>query len=160
MKPLLPPDLMRTCDARPAVQGARSLHRPFFLCPVAAGFPNPCDDYRDKDLDANELLAPNPAATYYLRIRGHSMRDGFVRDNDIAVVDRSITPRSGHVVVATLDGEMLVKTLVRTPAGGIELHPANSRFPVIAVRPDQEFEVWGVVRWTLHHHLENMPCSP
>lgn len=149
----IPAAIAAACDLVPATECPQPLALPLFLSPVRAGFPSPCEDYRDKDLDANELLAPNPAATFYLRVRGLSMRDCFVRDNDIAVVDRSLTPRTGHVVVATLDGEMVIKSLVKTVAGGIELHPANPRFPIITVKPEQEFEVWGVVRWTLHNHL-------
>lgn len=149
--------IVRQSEVIRATELPRPLARPLFLCPVRAGFPSPCEDYIDQELDANDLLAPIPAATYYVRVSGQSMHDCYVRDGDIAVVDRSLTPSSGHVVVATLDGEMVIKRLVKTASGGVELHPANSRYPILTVQPDQDFEVWGVVRWTLHNHLGGLP---
>ncbi|HEX5277959.1 SOS response UmuD protein [Fluviicoccus keumensis] len=127
--------------------------RPFYGYRIPAGFPSPADDYLEQALDANQLLAANKTATYYVRISGPSMQDAFVRDGDIAVVDCSKNPQPGNIVIAVVDGDMLVKRLQYGPGGHPELHPANPRFPVIRIRPEQDFLIWGVVTWTLHRHL-------
>ena len=124
--------------------------RPLYGYRIPAGFPSPADDYLEQYLDANQLLAANKTATYYVRITGQSMRDAFVRDGDIAVVDCSINPQPGVIVIAVLDGEMLVKRLQYATGGQPELHPANPKFPVIRIRAEQDFHIWGVVTWTLH----------
>ncbi len=124
--------------------------RPLYGYRIPAGFPSPADDFLEETLDANQLLVTNKTATYYVRITGQSMRDAFVRDGDVAVVDCSKTAQPGQIVIAVLDGEMLVKRLQYGPQGQPELHPANPKFPVIRVKPEQDFLIWGVVTWTLH----------
>lgn len=138
---------------QPAAANPPVCTRPLFGYGVPAGFPSPADDYVEQHLDANQLLATNKTATYYVRISGQSMRDALVRDGDIAVVDCSKTPLAGMVVIAVVDGELLVKRLQYGAHGQPELHPANLAFPVIRIRPEQDFLIWGVVTWTLHRQL-------
>jgi DNA polymerase V len=73
---------------------------PLYLAPVSAGFPSPAEDYLDRALDLNELLISNPAATFYVRASGDSMRDAGIQTSDILIVDRAIEPRPGKIVIA------------------------------------------------------------
>ena len=65
-------------------------------------------------------------------------------DGDVLLVDRAVTPRSGHVVVAVVDGEFVCKTL-SIRAGRVKLRAANPGYPDIVPVDSQTVEVWGVV---------------
>ena len=78
------------------------------------------------------------------------MRDAGVFPGDILVVDRSLEPMNGDVVVAALDGEFTVKRLFKTK-NRIELRPENKRFPVIPITEECEFSIWGVVKKVIHN---------
>lgn len=127
----------------------RSLSLPLYLSQVEAGFPSPADDYIDKSLDLNEHLVQHPAATFFVRVHGESMIDARLQDGDILIVDRAITARDNHIVVAALDGELTVKR-IRHSGGRLWLKPENPEYPLIEVHPDQSFEVWGVVTYVIH----------
>jgi DNA polymerase V len=146
----IPDAILQSADIALAADLPPLFTRPLYGCRVPAGFPSPADDYIEKELDANELLIANRAATYFVRVRGQSMRGCWIRDGDIAVVDCSITPRRGMIVVAVLDGEMLVKQLDLGPSGEPMLKPSNARYPTITVQEGQDFLIWGVVTWSLH----------
>jgi DNA polymerase V len=121
-----------------------TLARPLVLALVAAGFPSPADDHLDRDLDLHELLIQHPAATYYVRLAGDSMQGIGLYDGDILVVDRSLEPKHNDIVIAVLNGELTVKRLFRQ-GDLVQLQPANHRYPIITVTPDQELLIWGVV---------------
>jgi DNA polymerase V len=116
---------------------------------VAAGFPSPADDYVERHLDLNEYLIQNPAATFFVRVSGESMIEAGIHDKDLLVVDRSIDPEPGHVVIAVLDGEMVVKRL-RLLGKRLFLMPENSAFPPLEIHEEMEFTVWGVVTYVVH----------
>ena len=113
-------------------------------CRVAAGFPSPAEDHAVKRLDLMEQPIKHPQATFLLRMRGESMKDAGIFDNDVVLVDRAINPRSGHVVVAVVDGEFVCKTLSQR-AGRMKLKAANPTFADISPRDSQTVEIWGVV---------------
>ena len=113
-------------------------------CRVAAGFPSPAEDHAVKRLDLMEQLIKHPQATFLLRVRGESMKDAGIFDNDVVLVDRAIRPHSGHVVVAVVDGEFVCKTLWQR-AGRMKLKAANPTFADISPRDGQTVEIWGVV---------------
>jgi DNA polymerase V len=113
-------------------------------CRVAAGFPSPAEDHAVKRVDLMEQLIKHPQATFLLRVRGESMKDAGIFDNDVLLVDRAIHPRSGHVVVAVVDGEFVCKTLWQR-AGRMKLKAANPTFADISPKDGQTVEIWGVV---------------
>lgn len=119
---------------------------------VLCGFPSPSQDYHTSEIDLNEFLMPNRVSTFLIRARGHSMMRAGIFDGDELVVDRSITPQDGHVVVAVIDGEMTVKRL-RLRADGAVLAPENPAYPDIVVAELSELRVWGVVTRSLHRVL-------
>ncbi len=95
-------------------------------------------------VDLMVQLIKHPQATFLLRVRGDSMRDAGIFDNDVVMVDRAITPRSGQIVVAVVDGEFVCKTLYQR-AGRIKLKAANVTFPDLIPKEVQTMEIWGVV---------------
>lgn len=127
---------------RPALGPRRS--RPLFLARVEAGFPSPADDYVDRALDLHEFCVRNGPATFFVRASGDSMVDAGIASGDLLVVDRSVEPRTGHVVVAVLDGELTVKRL-RLAGRRVILEPANEAYSPIEAEPDRDLSVWGVV---------------
>ncbi len=114
------------------------------MTPVQAGFPSPAADYAEEGLDFNTLLVKRKAATYCLRVAGDSMNEAGILPEDIIVVDRSIRPVKGDIVVAALNGEFTVKRFFQRH-GSIILHPENSSYDDIIVGPEEDFRVFGVV---------------
>ena len=111
---------------------------------VSAGFPSPAADYEDKRLDINKYLVRNPVSTFFFPVEGDSMEGAEIFDGDILVVDKSVTPVHGHVVVAFVNGERLVKRLHHR-AGRMALVAENRRYPALEIEEGMELHVWGVV---------------
>lgn len=116
---------------------------------VPAGFPVPTPDAKDMPLNVHDYVVKNPSATYFVRVSGYSMVGAGIYPDDILVVDKSIEPRHGHIVVAAIDGDMTVKRLFRKD-NKIMLMPENSRFRPIPVHDGQELDIWGVVTFVVH----------
>lgn len=118
---------------------------------IKAGFPNPADDYLHDSLDFNRDLIKNPEATFYGRVSGDSMIEAGISDGDIAVIDRSLEPADGDIIVAFVNGEFTIKylDLSHMSEGYIELRPANPAYSPIRIDADDNFRVWGVVVWTI-----------
>lgn len=117
---------------------------------VAAGFPSPAQDYYNGDIDLTEMLVDDQAATFIVRVSGHSMTGAGIDHGDELLVDRSKTPRDGDVIVAILDGELTVKRLMLTGTG-VVLKAENAEHPDIEVAELSELQVWGVATYCLHH---------
>lgn len=111
---------------------------------VRAGFPSPADDFRVRRIDLTAELVTNELATMLVRARGDSMRDAGIFDNDVLVVDKSIPPKHGHIVVAMLDDDITVKRLFKR-GRQVKLQPANPDFPEIIPKDGQVLTIWGVV---------------
>lgn len=119
---------------------------PLILGRVQAGFPSPCDDYVEEQLDLRDLIK-RPASTFFIRAIGDSMIGVGIRDGDLLVVDRAEMPLVRRVVVASTPDGLTVKVLVRR-RGRFFLAPANERYPLIPVTG--ETEIWGVVIHVIH----------
>jgi DNA polymerase V len=122
-----------------------------FAPSIKAGFPNSADDYMHESLDFNRDIIKHPEATFYGRVEGDSMIGLSINEGDIAVIDRSIEPEHGDIVVSYIDGEFNVKLLDLTHKkdGYIELKSANPKAPNFRINEDDNFRVWGVVIWTI-----------
>jgi len=121
---------------------------PLYLCRVSAGFPSPASEYVERDIDLNEWLIKNKLATYIVRVEGDSMT-GEIHPEDRLIVDRSLEPRHRDVVIACIDGEMLVKRLI-IEEGRHFLVAENPEFPAIELNGDREMIIWGVVTHSIH----------
>ncbi len=116
---------------------------------VQAGFPSPADDHLDCSLDLNEHLVSNPAATFFVRVQGNSMKDAGIVDGDTLIVDRSVAPKDRQIVIAMLDGEFTVKRL-RKRGKRVFLQAENAEFAPIEISENQELTIWGVVTFVIH----------
>ena len=126
-----------------------SLRLPLVSANVEAGFPSPADDHLERAIDLNEELVRNPAATFYVRVKGESMRDAGIHPGDLLMIDRSVTPADKQIVVAMIDGEFTVKRF-RKRNGKITLEAENPAFQPIEVGEDQELTIWGAVTYIIH----------
>ena len=113
---------------------------------VQAGFPSPADDHSESRIDLNQAFVRRPVATFLIQVEGRSMQGGQadIRPGDILVVDRSLEPKDGSLVVAILGGDFTLKRL-RRQGGRWVLVPENTDYPVIILSEDLEVSVWGVV---------------
>lgn len=113
-----------------------------------AGFPSPAADYVEGALDLNALLVTNAPATFFVRASGRSQVDLGIFDGDILQVDRSVSPASGRLVVAVVDGTLFVKEF-RRAAGRIALLSNNAAeaaaYPPVYLDQAQEHVIWGCV---------------
>jgi DNA polymerase V len=125
---------------------------PIFSSKVRAGFPSPADDHLEKRLDLTEYLINQPDATFFITIAGDSMRDAGILSGDKAIVDRSRKARVGDIVLAVVDGEFTIKLLGKTKQGTAKLIPANPDYPIIEIKEEMQFEVWGVVVGTFRKY--------
>ena len=116
---------------------------------VAAGFPSPADDYVEVGIDLNEQLIRHPTSTFFLRVSGESMLGAGIHHGDLLVVDRSLDPRPGRVVVAVLDGEFTLKRLVQHQ-GQLRLEAANPAYPPLELHRCGDVQIWGVAIHVIH----------
>ncbi|QTP53942.1 translesion error-prone DNA polymerase V autoproteolytic subunit [Billgrantia sulfidoxydans] len=121
---------------------------PLLGCRVRAGFPSPADDHLDGDLNLHEYVVRRPASTYFVRAEGDSMQGDGIHDRDLLVVDRSLEPLPGRVIVIAVDGELTVKRLAHQ-RGRTVLLASNPRFAPIPLE-GRECHVWGVVTHVIH----------
>lgn len=105
----------------------------------------------ERGIDLNDQLVQNKAATYFFRMRGDSMEEAGIFDNDMLVVDRSIKLANGKIIVAVLNGELLVRRFHKNFSSAF-LIPENSRYKPINLAEFSDFMVWGVVTYTIHAH--------
>jgi len=122
---------------------------PLYTARISAGFPSPADDYLDKKLDLNEYLIKHPASTFFVRVDGDSMIDAGIHSGDILIVDRALEPTGNSIVIAVIDGDLTVKRIKKTN-DKLFLLAENPNYPLIEIKPDMSFEVWGVVSYVIH----------
>jgi DNA polymerase V len=133
-----------TPQPRPAAPFPVPCLLPLLLHRIPAGFPSPADEYAESALDLNTYLVRNKTATFFFRVIGDSMTGANIHDGDLLVVDRSIEPRHGHIVLAVINNEYTVKRLHRVN-GLIELHADNPAYSPLRFQENDEVQIWGVV---------------
>lgn len=118
---------------------------------IPAGFPSPAQDYVNGILDLNKELIQHPAATFYARVIGDSMYPG-IKDGDLLVVDRSVEPFDGCIAVCCLNNEFTIKRidLTEKDKGVLRLVPDNPKYEPFIITEDDQFILWGVVRYVIH----------
>ncbi len=115
---------------------------PFFSASVAAGFPSPADDYIESGLDLNEYLVKHPSSTFLARASGDSMTRAGILDGALLVVDKSIEPKNGNIVIAAINGELTCKIL---DVKHQMLRAANPSYPSIPLNDGDDLLIEGVV---------------
>ena len=132
-----------------AYRGSKQFSQQDVRTANATGFGAAADDYAEKDIDLNEQLIRNKPATFFMRVSGDAMMGAGIFAGDVVIVDRSITPHSGQVIIATLDGEMLIRRFEKS-FNKIRLIPETKNLAPIEVDPFADFSVWGVVTYVIH----------
>ena len=120
---------------------------------VVAGFPSPAEQYLEPPLDLNEFLIKRPAATYFVRVEGNSMIGAGIHEGDLLLVDRSLRPANGDVIIASVDGDFMVKTY-RRDKDGIHLEPANDAYLIITLKSGQQLDYFGKVTACIHRFVK------
>jgi DNA polymerase V len=116
----------------------------------ATGFGAAADDYMEKGIDLNEQLIRNKPATFFMRVSGDAMTGAGIFNGDVVIVDRSVKAASGKVVIANLNGEMLIRRLEKT-LNKIRLVPETPKLsPIDVDLSGAEFAIWGVVTYVIH----------
>ncbi len=123
--------------------------QPLYLCSVSAGFPSPADDYVEEQLNLHSYLVHNPAATFFLRAQGDSMLNAGIHDGDLLIVDRSLAAEHKRVVIVALDGELMVKRLIRR-GRQVLLVPENPDYAEVDITEREHVHIWGVVSYVIH----------
>ena len=118
---------------------------------VAAGFPSPAENYIEEYLDIGKYLVNNIESTFFVRISGDSMINVGIYNNDIMVVDKSLTPKNQSIVVASLNGELVVKKFLKDKQGKCYLKSENENYPKIILDSKMETTIWGVATYVIHN---------
>ncbi len=134
-------------EITPAVENFAPIPLPLFGYAVPAGFPSPADDFIEEYLDLNQLLVKHREATFFARVAGYSMVNAGIYPGDILIVDRSLEPVHGKIVIAVVDGELTVKQLAINN-GQVILRAENPDYPDIVA--GEELRIWGVVTSVIH----------
>lgn len=127
----------------------RGFALPLYATKVSAGLPSPSDDYLEGALDLNDHLIKHPDATFCVRVTGDSMIKAGIFPDDILIVDRSLTPTHGKIIIAMVNGELTVKRLYQRD-GRVELQPENDAYSPIVMASHDELTTWGVVTNVIH----------
>jgi DNA polymerase V len=132
-----------------AYKGSKQFAQQEVRTAEATGFGAATDDYAERGIDLNEQLVRNKPATFFMRVSGDAMVGAGIFDGDVVIVDRSLKPVNGKVVIANLNGEMLIRRMEKV-FNKLRLLPETPRLAPIEVDPSGEFSVWGVVTYVIH----------
>lgn len=130
-----------------ATNEPQDIFLPLYLERVSAGFPSPAQDYIECELNLHNYCVRHPAATFFLRAEGNNLADAGMRDGDLLVVDRAVTPEHGDIIVASVDGEFIVRQLHLHPR--LALRSLGSSLAMTYIDPDQ-LDIFGVVMHFIH----------
>ena len=104
---------------------------------VAAGGPILAEENVEKTIPrSNNLFSSD--IDYYLRVKGDSMVDAGIFDEDLIGVSKSAITKVGSVVVARINSEVTVKTLIEMSQKKVVLRPENQKYDDIIVNPQVE----------------------
>tara|TARA_B100000963_G_scaffold154732_1_gene134721 strand:- start:451 stop:855 length:405 start_codon:yes stop_codon:yes gene_type:complete len=120
------------------------------LISASAGFPSPAENYVEEKLNLNSYLIKNKESSFFVRVSGDSMINVGIFDNDILIVDRSLDPKRQSIVVVSIDGELVIKKLMKDQLKNYYLKSENSNYPNIKLNSNRDTIIWGVVTYVIH----------
>lgn len=115
----------------------------------ATGFGAAADDYMERGIDLNEQLILNKPATFFFRMNGDAMVNAGIQSGDVLIVDRSIKAANGKIIVAAINGDLVVRRYQQT-FNRLTLVAENPRYGNIELNEFTEFTTWGVVTCVIH----------
>jgi DNA polymerase V len=116
----------------------------------ATGFGAAADDYMERGIDLNEELIRNKPATFFMRVSSDAMKEAGIYKGDVAIVDRSVKATSGKVVIAVLNGDMLIRRFEKTNGNIRLITDSNKLSPICIDATCEDFAIWGVVTYVIH----------
>ena len=120
------------------------------LISASAGFPSPAENYVEEKLNLNSYLIKNRESSFFVRVSGDSMINVGIFDNDILIVDRSLDPKRQSIVIVSIDGELVIKKLMKDQSKNYYLKSENSNYPNIKLNSNRDTVIWGVVTYVIH----------
>lgn len=120
----------------------------YFEDGIKAGFPSPADDFKEHRISLDKELVDDQEATFYARVSGDSMEGAGISDNDLLIIDKSISPVHGAIAVCFINGEFTIKRLSITQEG-MELLPENSKYQPITIKEADQLIIWGIVTYVI-----------
>ena len=126
------------------------LRIPYYLHKVGAGFPSPATDYIEDDIDLNSHLITNAPATFIIRVQGKSMTNVGIYDGDLLIVDKSLNPKNFSTVIANINEELVVKTLIKDKGKNYLTSGSKNTSDRINLTDNPEIIIWGVVTYVIH----------
>ena len=123
---------------------------PFYLHKVGAGFPSPATDYIEDDIDLNSHLITNAPATFIIRLQGKSMTNVGIYDGDLLIVDKSLDPKNFSTVIANVNEELVVKTLIKSKETNYLTSGSKNTSDRINLTDNPEIIIWGVETYVIH----------
>ena len=128
---------------------------PYFDGGVRAGFESPANDFEENKISFDEIVLGNcPSTKFYVRIEGTSMQGAGIDHNDIAVVDKAAEPTDGCIAVCRINGGDYTLKRLKVMKDCIYLMPENAEYDPIVITNNENFEVWGIVTYTLKDHTK------
>ncbi len=118
---------------------------------ISAGFSSPADDFTELSISLDKHLIQHPAATFMAYANGDSMLHAGIHHGDILIIDRSLNARDGDIIIAVLHGEFTVKRL-SIVKDTFFLIPQNPQYSPMKISDDMDFEIWGVVTYSIRKH--------
>jgi DNA polymerase V len=116
----------------------------------ATGFGAAADDYMERGIDLNEELIRNKPATFFMRVSSDAMKDAGIYKGDVAIVDRSVKATNGKIIIAVLNGDMLIRRFEKTNRNIRLLTDSAKLSPIQIDDTCEEFSIWGVVTYIIH----------
>ena len=133
----------------PSYSGSKKFSQQDVSTANATGFGAAADDYKERGIDLNEQLILNKAATFFLRMKGDAMEGAGIYNGDVLIIDKSIHAEKGKIIIAALNGDLIVRRLEQKGKKFL-LVSENNQYADIEVAEAMEFVVWGVVTCVIH----------
>ncbi len=130
--------------------GSKALNQWDIPTANATGFGAAADDYMERGIDLNEQLIRNKPATFFMRVSSDAMREAGIYKGDVAIVDRSVKASNGKVVIAILNGDMLIRRFEKLKDSIRLVTDSDKLSPIHIDNTCEDFAIWGVVTYVIH----------
>ena len=131
-----------------AYTGSKDFRQQNIQTANATGFGAAADDYAERGIDLNEQLIRNKPATFFMRVNSDAMTAHGIHIGDVVIVDRSLEAKNGKIIIAVIDGDLLIRKLEMTNGKG-RLVASKKTAPIEVT--EQSLNVWGVVTYVIHN---------
>lgn len=117
---------------------------PYIDAGLRAGFPSPADDFIELSIDINKEYIKNKDTTFFAKVKGNSMINAGIFDDDLLIIDKSLEPQNNKIAICQIDGSFTVKR-IKIEKDVVWLIAENDDFKPIKVTAENELMIWGIV---------------